>query len=195
MVLPWSDSAGSLNTSSPRAKPPNSRSTQFVIWKLYIVALRLPSHHTLKSGCFLCHPPAASARQVSLTRTCGRCLGRLAEQDDVGGAKKTQNRASGGETGETARPAQSGLPHERMLRVGGRDYGVVQGWERAVGIPRHHRISSNVTPLCFFCMRTTVELEPLTADGTTGARRRLSRTSSPSSTQRQVVLFFPRRAF
>lgn len=181
MVLPWSDSAGSLNAPCPRLKPSNSRSTQFVMWKLYIVALRPPSHHTLEPGSFLCHPPAASARQVSLTRAWGRRLGRAAKQDDVGGEQKTQKRASDGELGETARPAQSGLPQERMLRAGGRDYGAVQGWGRAVGIPRHHRISSNVTPLCFFCMRATVELETLAADGTAGARRRLSWTSSPSS--------------
>lgn len=69
VVLPWSDSAGSLNASScPRAKPSDSRSKQFVMWKLYIVALRPPSHRTLEPGSFLRHPPAASARQVSLTR-------------------------------------------------------------------------------------------------------------------------------
>lgn len=109
MVLPWSDSAGSLNASScPRAKPSDSRSKQFVMWKLYIVALRPPSHRTLEPGSFLRHPPAASARQVSLTRAQGRRLGRAAEQDDdVGGAKETQNRTSDGNTGETARPAQS----------------------------------------------------------------------------------------
>lgn len=143
-------------------------------------------HPLLSSGCI---------RTPSFPHTAMGTAAWGVRQDDVGGAKKTQNRASDSETGEAARPAQSGLPHERMLRAGGRDYGVVQGWERAVGIPRHHRISSNVTPLCFFCMRTTVELKPLTADGTAGARRRLSRTSSPSSSQRQVVLFFPRRAF
>lgn len=68
---------------------------------------RRPTAHWSRAA-FLCHPPAASARQVSLTRAQGRRLGRAAEQDDdVGGAKETQNRTSSGKTGETARPAQS----------------------------------------------------------------------------------------
>lgn len=157
---------------------------------------RRPTAHWSRAA-FLCHPPAASARQVSLTRAQGRRLGRAAEQDDdVGGAKETQNRTSSGKNrGDSASSAVS-LPQERMLRAGGRDYGEVQGRERAAGIPRHHRISSSVAVcFCCLCMRTTAEVEPPTADGRAGARRRLPRTSSPSSSRRQVVLFFPRRAF